>query len=164
MATPREELFLRAYDNYADDIFRHCFFRVRDRELARDLTQETFLRVWRTLVRGVEIREIRPFLYKVALNLIIDHSQKKKAISLDALQEEGFEPGVDTAERQQNFLDGARALEKLEELGDKYRDAVYLRYVAGLSPEEIAVSLGESSNVVSVRIHRGLKKLRQLLE
>lgn len=159
-----EELFLRAYDDYADAIFRHCFFRVRDREVAKDLTQDTFLRTWRALGRGVKIDNIRAFLYRVALNLVIDYSQKKKMLSLDTLAEDGFEPGLDNSEKLQNFLDGSRALERLEEIGPKYRDAVYLRYVEELSPQEIADILGENENTISVRIHRGVEKLRELLE
>ncbi len=164
VATHMEELFLRAYDDYADAIFRHCFFRVRDREVAKDLTQDTFLRTWRALGRGVKIDNIRAFLYRVALNLVIDYSQKKKMLSLDTLAEDGFEPGLDNSEKLQNFLDGSRALERLEEIGPKYRDAVYLRYVEELSPQEIADILGENENTISVRIHRGVEKLRELLE
>lgn len=161
-----EKLFLQAYGDYANAIFRHCYFRVRDRELARDLTQEVFLRTWRTLNKGTVIENLRAFLYKVALNLIIDHSQsqKRRTLSLEALAEDGFEPGVDEHERWRDFLDGAAALERLGAMEAKYRDAIYLRYVAGLSPREIAEALGESENLVSVRIHRGLKKLRAILE
>ena len=60
--------------------------------------------------------------------------------------------------------EGARALKALEELPEPYREAVVMRYVDGLSPTEIARTIGESENVVSVRVHRGLKKLKSLLE
>jgi RNA polymerase sigma factor (sigma-70 family) len=60
--------------------------------------------------------------------------------------------------------EGARALKALEELAEPYREAVTMRYVDGLSPTEIAQAIGESENVVSVRVHRGLKKLRAALE
>jgi RNA polymerase sigma-70 factor (ECF subfamily) len=59
---------------------------------------------------------------------------------------------------------GARALKALQALPDPYREAVTMRYVDGLSPQEIASVIGESENVVSVRVHRGLKKLKGILD
>ena len=61
-------------------------------------------------------------------------------------------------------FEGAEALQKLQELPDQYREVLTMRYVEGLAPKEIAEYLEESENAVSVRIHRGLHKLRMLLE
>ena len=77
-----------------DAIFRHCYFRVFDRERARDLVQETFLKTWEYLTRGHDIENIRAFLYRVATNLIIDDSRRKKEISLEQLSESGFDPAA----------------------------------------------------------------------
>ena len=52
----------------------------------------------------------------------------------------------------------------LQELPDAYREVLSLRYVDGLSPSEIGGIVGESENAVSVRIHRGLKKLKEMLQ
>ena len=74
----REKEFLSAYEKYANDIYRHCYFRVYNKELAEDLTQETFIKTWKYIVAGQEIKNTKSFLYKVAVNLIIDHSRKRK--------------------------------------------------------------------------------------
>ena len=63
MLTERE--FEHVYDEYADRIFRHCFFRVFRRERAQEIMQDTFLRTWQVNVRGEEIRNIRALLYKI---------------------------------------------------------------------------------------------------
>ena len=81
----KEKEFLQAFEKYADDIYRHCYFRVYDKELAEDLVQETFIKTWKYIISGEEIKNIRAFLYKVAVNLIIDNSRKKKAVLLDDL-------------------------------------------------------------------------------
>jgi RNA polymerase sigma-70 factor (ECF subfamily) len=60
--------FEKAYDLYADAIFRHCYLRVSDRELAKDLMQETFMKTWEYLASGKDIDDVRPFLYRTALN------------------------------------------------------------------------------------------------
>ena len=52
MRSSKEEEFLRAYEEFADAIFRHCYFRISDREVAKDLTQETFTRTWKYIVDG----------------------------------------------------------------------------------------------------------------
>ena len=156
--------FINAYDTYADAIFRHCYFRVYDRERAKDIMQETFMKTWEYIASGNEIENIRAFLYRVANNCIIDNARKKKERSLDELQEQGFEPGYDDTKKHQDRLDAHAALAIVDQLDDKYREAVLLRYLDDLSPKEIASIINESENVVSVRIHRGLAQLKKLLK
>jgi len=155
------EAFLKAYDDLGDAIFKHCYFRVYDREQARDLVQECFTRTWEQLAAGKEIHNIKAFLYRVANNLVIDRARKKKESSLDEALEQGFQPaGTENAETAAEVGQALRALERLD---PKYREAVRLRYIDGLSPGEIAAVTGESENNVSVRVHRGLEQLRQAL-
>jgi RNA polymerase sigma-70 factor (ECF subfamily) len=161
-----------AHTKYSDELFRHCSIRLSDRERALEITQETFVRAWQYMQRGEEIRELRPFLYRILRNLIIDEYRKVKSTSLEAMVDDESE-GVEhllppdesnTLEAAIDRFDGIRALERLKELPDTYREVLLLRYVDGLSPSEIAKEIGETENAVSVRIHRGLKKLKVLLE
>jgi RNA polymerase sigma factor (sigma-70 family) len=80
-----EEEFVKLYDELADKLFRHCYFRVFNRERAKDLMQETFMRVWKYCNEGHEVKNLKSFLYKVANNLIIDESRKKKELYLEEL-------------------------------------------------------------------------------
>ncbi len=158
-----EKEFLKSYDQYADPIFRHCYFRVFNRERAKDLMQETFMKTWEYMQKG-EVKNVRAFLYRVANNLIIDNSRRKQEQSLDRLQEEGFDPGQDTRDRLTNFLEGGEVIKVLNKLNPKYREVIQLRYIDDLSPKEIAETIGETENNVSVRLHRGIKELRDILE
>ena len=162
--SPLEKQFLKAYDEFATPIFRHCYFRVFNRERAKDLMQETFTKTWEYMQKGTTLDNIRAFLYRVANNLIIDNSRKKKEASLDQLQEEGFDPGEDTRDRLTNFLEAGTVIKVLTKLNPKYRQAIQMRYIDDLTPKEIAEAIGESENNVSVRLHRGLKELRDILE
>src|SRR5579863_136343 len=83
----KEKEFLEAYQHYADAIYRHCYFRVYNKELAEDLTQETFIKTWKYITEGKEIKNLKAFLYKVAVNLIIDNSRKKTALVFDDIKE-----------------------------------------------------------------------------
>lgn len=154
---------MQVYDDLADAIFRHCYYRVSDRDVAKDLLQETFTRTWEYIGKGGDIKNIKAFLYRVANNLIIDRFRKKKDLSLDELQEKGFDPGFEEKETLHNILDGKYALKILKKMDLKYRQAITMRYVNDLSPREIAAELSESENTISVRVHRGLKKLREEL-
>jgi RNA polymerase sigma-70 factor (ECF subfamily) len=172
-----EQQFRDAFERHSDELFRHCSMRISDRERALELTQDAFLRAWeysqKARQKGSEdIREWRPFLYRILRNLIIDEYRKSKTQSLEAMVE-GTEGGdiealmpadeSNTLEAAMERFDGRRALSQLKKLPDLYREALTLRYVDGFSPKEIALVLDESENTVSVRIHRGLKKLHDKL-
>jgi DNA-directed RNA polymerase specialized sigma24 family protein len=105
-----ENEFMQAYDNFADAIFRHCYYRVFDRERGKDLMQETFMRAWQYLNKGEKVLNMRAFLYRIANNLIIDESRKKKEQSLEQLQEAGFDPGRDETPVMQGRLEHQRIL------------------------------------------------------
>ena len=155
-----EKRFIRAYSDYSDKLFRYCFFKFSNREFSVDLFQETFIRVWEYLFKDKEIDNFQSFLYKTAHNLVIDYYRKKKTVSLDEMSERGFEMSTDEEKKNLDMIDGRLAIEMLKKIPDMYRDAIYMQYVEELSIREIAEILGESENTVSVRIHRGLQKIR----
>jgi len=158
------QILTAAYDEYSDAIFRHCYFRVFNRERGKELMQETFMRVWEYILAGQEIRNMRAFLYRIANNLIVDEARKKKEASLDMLQEDGWDPpGADEVGKMQNNLEEQRVLQTLKKIDKAYSETFIMRHIDGLSPAEIAEIIGESTNTVSVRLHRAVKQLRVLL-
>ncbi len=158
-----QDRFAKAYEEFSDAIFRHCYFHTFKREDAKEIMQETFMKTWEYIASGREIEQVRPFLYRTATNLMINASKKKKEQSLDELQEAGFDPGVEDDAHKRDVIQEQRVLEVLEKIEEPYRQVVMLRYIEDLTPAEIAEITGESANSVSVRIHRGLKQLRSLL-
>ncbi len=159
------QLLSDAYEQYADAIFRHCYFRVFSRERGKELMQETFLRTWQYLSEGKTVDNMRAFLYRIANNLIIDESRKKRESSLEALQEAGFDPpGEDGNTKASKLLEEQRILETLSKLDHPYREVFVMRHIDGLKPAEIAGMLGESANTISVRLHRATEQLRTFLK
>lgn len=158
-----EQQFLEVYKQNADAVFRFCLMRLSDRELAKDIAQETFMKVWNYAQKGSKIANIRAFLFTTAKNLVVDQYRKKKATSLDNLMEQGFDVGIEIEQAIADKFDGEQALAFLGQIPEKYRDAIYLQYVEGLSVKEIAEISEESENNISVRIHRGLQKLRSII-
>ena len=165
MPTQSASLIIEAaYAEYADAIFRHCYFRVLRRERGKELMQETFLRALEYVRKGEAVENMRAFLYRIANNLIIDEARKRKEASLDAMQEEGFDPKGDDGRRFGNDLDNSAVLETLEKIPKDDRDLIVMRYIDELKPREIADILRLSPNVVSVRLHRAMKDLEHLLK
>jgi RNA polymerase sigma-70 factor (ECF subfamily) len=165
-----EASFLKAFEEYSDALFRHASLRISDRERAIDVVHDTFTKVWLYVKNGQTIDSYRPFLYKVLNNLIIDSYRKQRESSLDALlAQEGVTEGSfdelseNTTEALAATIDGKQAFLLLEKLPDVYREVLILRFVDELGPREISQLIEESENVVSVRIHRGLKLLRDIM-
>ncbi len=157
------DLFLKAYEDYSDAIFRFCYVRLRQRELALDIMQETFIKTWEYLRADKEIQNLRAFLYRVANNLIIDYSRKKKESSLDYLMEQGFDAPAEDRDVLHTSLDAQYVVRMVQDMDEKYRDVIILRYVEDLPIKEIADIIGESENVVSVRLHRGIQQVKNLI-
>lgn len=164
-AADLEKKFLEAYDAHADALFRHALIRVRDRESAKDIVQETFSKTWLYLSEGKKIDHIRAFLYRVANNLIVDGARRRHSSSLDALiEEDGFEPADESAKDPSEIPQTREAMQQLKSLDEIYRTVITMRYIDEMSPKEIASVLGVTENVVSVRIHRGIERLAKLMQ
>lgn len=162
-----EKVFGEIYSRESDAIFRFCLLRTSDREVALDFTQDTFMRFWNSLMLGKEINNHRTFLFTIARNIVIDFYRKKKAYSLETLMENAAEGRASfqlvAPDNVETEVEAGFLIDKIRELPEPYSNAVYLRCVEELKPREISEILGESANVISVRISRGLEQLRQLL-
>ena len=158
-----EQDFKSLFEANSDAIFRHIYMRVHDRELATDLAQDSFTRMWQTMSDGKEIDNLRAFLYRIAHNAIIDYYRKKKDQSLDEMAEGGFDPVGQTGDALVAGAEFAEFRRALLRIPDDYRDAVTMRYVDEMTPAEIASVLGVSAGAVSVRINRGVEMVRKEL-
>ena len=128
---------------------------------AEDLTQETFIRAYRAL-SGYDTDRIRtlrvePWLWTIALNLgrnsLRDRARRPTFVEIE-------ERPVDDPE----LADGAAWDMRLARLNSHQRRAVILRHVAGLGPIEIAEATGRPVGTVKADIHRGLARLREVME
>jgi RNA polymerase sigma-70 factor (ECF subfamily) len=159
-----EKKFFELYERESDSLFRFVFFRVSDREVAKDLVQESFVKLWEVMISKKIIDNPRAFLFRIASNKVIDRYRKAKEYSLDLLAEDGFDAPTEMTVSIEERIDANEALEILRELPEKYREAVWLRNVEEWTVKDIAKHLDESENVVSVRIYRGVKLWKERLK
>lgn len=157
------ETFEAFFNDHSDVIFRLCLYKTSNETVATDLTQEVFTRLWKVVSSGKDIEKPKQYLYQIARNIITDYYKSKKALSLDGLHEEGFDPT--TPEPSADVLAEATLVrDTIELLDQEFRDVVYLRLVEEMSVKDIAELLEISENLASVRINRGKKKLKELFK
>ncbi len=157
-----ERIFVASFSEFGDAIFRFCIFKVSNKELAEDMTQEVYTRYWQYLRAGKEMSNTKSFLYTIANNLAKDWYKKKKSISLDEQVEQGHMPEgkISSPEFDATINEVLLAIADMEE---KDKEVLLLKYTEGLDPKDIAEILGESANAVSVRVNRATKRLQEKL-
>jgi RNA polymerase sigma-70 factor (ECF subfamily) len=162
-----ETKFLDAYEQHADELFRFAFFRLGDQAAAEDAVADVFMKTWEQIATGEEIGHMRGFLFQALRNRIIDMRRKGSTLSLETvLEQDGERVAVDHTGVSSliDSVEFSRICERMAELDEPYPTLLHLRYVEGLEPKEIGAMLGERVNTISVRITRGVEKLRKLIE
>jgi RNA polymerase sigma factor (sigma-70 family) len=155
-----------AFPNVVETMGSQVFWGLRrlcgDHQEAEDLTQETFIRAYRAL-DGYERERIlalqlRPWLWTIAMNLgrnhLRDRSRRPTYVELK----------VDSGEDDPEPIDEAAWDARLSQLNAHQRAAVVLRHIGGLGTAEIAEVTGRPEGTVKADIHRGLSRLRQIME
>jgi len=143
-----------------------------DPHAAEDLTQETFLRAFRSRGRLREPRAARSYLFRIAVNLWRDQLRRAKlpvgqAVSLAELPD-GFEPagpppGGPPAEALEHREEVDRVLREMDGLPPRQRQVLHLHAFEGLSISEIAEVLGVTANAVKASLSLARKTLRHAL-
>ncbi|UGY93484.1 RNA polymerase sigma factor SigE [Streptomyces gobiensis] len=152
---------------HSSRVYRLAYRLTGNQHDAEDLTQEVFVRVFRSLSTYTP-GTFEGWLHRITTNLFLDMVRRKQRIRFDAL-------GDDAAERlpsrepspQQHFNDthfDADVQQALDTLAPEFRAAVVLCDIEGLSYEEIAATLGVKLGTVRSRIHRGRSHLRKALQ
>ena len=159
-----EQEFLSAFESHADAIFRYCYVRLGERERAKDATQETFCRTWAWLASGKRAQNLRALLYRTAHNLTVDAYRRGRDESLERLVQQGMDAPDTSLPDPHTEIQARQALALARRLDARYRDPLLMRYVDDLSVKDIAQAIGESENTVSVRLHRALKQLKDLIQ
>jgi RNA polymerase sigma-70 factor (ECF subfamily) len=157
--------FEKLYDTYGDAIFRHLYLRLGDRDRAKELTQDVFMRAWQYVSQGKTIEHERAWLYRAAHNAFVNEIRTdKRTYSYESMVEEtGFDVADETADTSDQ-ADHRELLEYLDQLKDSYRQVLVMRYIDDLDVIEIAKLLNESETNISMRLKRALEKLRTLYE
>lgn len=150
---------------HADRVYRLAFRLSGNQHDAEDLTQETFIRVFRSLNK-YQAGTFEGWLHRITTNLFLDMVRRRAKIRMEAL-ETGYERiSADTPDPQQAYADASLdpdLQQALDALAPEFRAAVVLCDIEGLSYEEIAATMGVKMGTVRSRIHRGRQGIREFL-
>lgn len=163
---PQDLAWESIVEQHSDRVYRLALRLTGNRHDAEDLTQEVFVRVFRSL-HTYSPGTFEGWLHRITTNLFLDQARRKQRIRFDALSDEraariaSASPAPETAYSDQTFDDDVEAA--LAALPPDFRAAVVLCDIEGLSYEEIAEILGAKLGTVRSRIHRGRALLRTAL-
>lgn len=138
---------------------------------AEEIAQDTFVQAYRALARypheQVRTLALRPWLYRIALNVTRNRVRGTR-LPVDQLDEVKHAAWtVDERDRPDEWLERAERHDDLAALvaalPERYRAAVVLRHVSGLSYHEMAAALGQPEGTIKSNVHRGLALLREAL-
>jgi len=164
-AQGNKKAFGLLYEQYLDEIHRFVYYRVSDPSEAEDITESAFLRAWERLPsiyeQGDEIKNFRPWIYRIAQNLVIDFYRSRKPVHLkeDIIPIDDKSP-EEIADRE--FL-SQRLAKAIMELEPNYQQIIILRFINQLSHKEAALIMNLSHGHTRVLQYRAIKKLQTIL-
>jgi len=154
-----EGAFREVFEHYYSPIYYFCLSYVRSRNEAEDLTQEVFIKAFKS-IKSFGKGSFRAWLFKIARNHLIDEHRKhirSITVSIDDVAEPAIEhtPESEIVARS----DMVELLKVIDGLAPEYREVMYLRFFQGLRYEEISEALGIPVGTVKTYIHRGRKEM-----
>lgn len=152
--------FQLLFEAHKDRVYSIALHYGSDPAMAHDITQQVFLKLFTTIDQFRQDSEFATWLYRIVANACVDEQRKRKRFV-------PFSPEVevkDSGARSQDQIYHRRQLAEsvrgaIAELSPKLRMPILLKYVEGLSYDEIADALGCSIGTVSSRLNRGHKLL-----
>jgi RNA polymerase sigma-70 factor, ECF subfamily len=158
-----EAAFTEIYDLFFEKIYRFIFFRVGHKEVAEDLAEDVFIKVFRNLSTQTKENSFESWLYQIARNRIIDYYRSKKLIV-------PLEEVENTLEYETNIVDVVNLesqqkifIKLLKELSAEQQVVIKLKFLEGLENDEIAGIMDKSEGAIRVIQHRAIAKLKELI-
>lgn len=152
------------YDEMIDQIYRYVFFKTPSMEVAEDLTEDIFFKVWKNIKKYQ--KQKHPFsswVFRIAHNEVVDFYRKnKEVIALNEIwQDEKTENKPETL--VENAFIQKELHTALQTLPDSQSQVIVLKYINDLSNTEIAQTMNKSETAIRILLSRGLSKLKKVL-
>jgi len=157
----KKERYEKLVNAFYNDIFRYAYWLSKSRQVAEDLTQETFLRAWRALDSLQNPGAAKAWLFTILRRENARLYEKKRPVTDDI--DDYSVPDTDKREPDQ-ILEREMLQKAMTELEPEYRDPLLLQVIGGFSGEEIAQMLDLNNNTVMTRLFRARNKLKNKLE
>ena len=154
--------------SYEEPAFRAAYLIVRDEDDAADVAQDAFVRAYRALNTFNTSRAFRPWLLRIVTNVALNSARaaKRRQAATERLLPDGVpESGLPQPDAAVEADEQAgRVWEAIGGLSDEDQNLIYLRYFLESSEAEAAEAIGRPVGTVKSRMHRALRRLRQVIE
>jgi RNA polymerase sigma-70 factor, ECF subfamily len=158
------EAFGRLYDLYADRIYRHIYYRTSNADDARDLTQEVFTKAWQVLPKYK--RTNTPFigwLFTISHNRVVDYYRTKKDHAYLNTEIDMGDQGSNPENLIESEFTQQEVRRAILQLPEEQQQVILMSFIEGFEYPEIAAALHKTEGNIRVMMHRGLKKMRDIL-
>jgi len=145
------------YNGFYDKIYSFIFFKVNNEEKAEDLTGEVFIK-FIDYLKDHDIDNVNALLYKIARNLIIDDSRKKKE---ELIGDEALENITDNNTQSLDFITNEQLFEIIFDLKDDFRDVIVMYYLNEMTVREIAEVFEKTEGAVRTMISRAIGAVKE---
>ena len=158
-----KEAFGELYRIFLNKIYRFVYYLVGDEFSAEDITQNTFLKAWKSLADfSISRGTFQSYLYTIARNLVIDSQRKKKTYSLDGI-EETLESADDPVIEVWKGEVSEKVHRALADLDADDQQIIILRFFEEMHFDEISKVVGKEPGAIRVKVHRLMGILKQKL-
>jgi RNA polymerase sigma-70 factor (ECF subfamily) len=159
----KEEALTQLYNHYFERLYRFIYYRVGHKEVAEDLTEDVFIKIFKGIGNLQQTAAFEGWLFQIARNQVIDHYRSKKnLVPLDEVE--------NTLEYETNIIDivNLQTEQKLlikiiKELSPEQQTVIKLKFLEDLENETIAEIMNKTEGAIRVIQHRAISKLKELL-
>lgn len=162
-----QKAFTALYSTLYSQTYSHILSLVKDRELAEDLTSDTYIKAFTKIHKFRHDISFPMWVKTIAVNTVIDHMRRKHMNIVDkSIDDEGFNTQfIDEYDSspEDSYIEKERRViveRNIDNLNGKQRQVVSLRYIDGLSYREIAERVGISIGTVKSYISKATKKIK----
>ncbi len=160
----KEEALSQLYNHYYDRLYRFIYYRVSHKEVAEDLTEEVFIKLFRNLKNLEQTGAFEGWLFQIARNQVIDYYRAKKStVALEEVE--------NTLEYETNIVDIVNLqteqkllIKILKELNPEQQVLIKLKFIEDLDNETIAQLMDKTEGAIRVMQHRAIAKLKELMD
>jgi len=161
-----QQAFRELYQKYHERVYSICFRMTQNAAESEDLTQDVFIRLFRTVGTFRGESAFTTWLHRLTVNLVLMHFRKRKR-RLDRMKEKGELPSYivpgSQDPRRMRIVDHILLSEVITKLPKGYRQAIVLHDIQGLQHKEIAEARGRSVGTSRSQLHKGRALLRELI-
>ncbi len=157
------DAFRYLVERYQGIVFGTAYNMTRNRALAEELAQETFLSAWKGIRSFRRGRPFKPWLMRILVNAVMAH-RRRKTVETTPIEGSDLESDAEDPEDLAESRSEQQALQRaIGELSPDHRQVVVLRYFADMTVPELARAAGLTEGTVKSRLHRAHQALRQEL-